>query len=225
MGNSKGWVFVVGILLIFGVAATALVWVVYDGIQRTVSPVAETTGNLGTRVAELLNPTPTVLPDPVTVIQGVRSLARLETIQYSVEKVITAESGQGQFGFLFGDRLILVAHGQVIAGIDLEQLQPSDMVLRDGVLYVHLPEAQVFVATLDNEKSYVVSRDTGILTHGDTQLEATARRAAEDEILKAAVEDGILSIARRNGESYLYRLFRQLGYPEVIFEGGTPTPW
>jgi hypothetical protein len=80
---------------------------------------------------------------------------------------------------------------------------------------------------LDNEKSYVYDRDTGLLTKGDINLEASARRAAEDEIEKAALEDGILDLARQNGENYLYRLFREPGYPEVIFSEGaadTPTP-
>ena len=70
-----------------------------------------------TEVAQLLHPTPTIIPDPVTIIHEVRSLARLESIQYSVEKVITAEIAQGQFDFLFGDKLLFVAHGTVIAGV------------------------------------------------------------------------------------------------------------
>jgi hypothetical protein len=182
------------------------------------------TSNLGTRVAEVLNPTPTVLPDPVTIIRGVRSLSRLETIQYSIEKVITAETGQGTFGFLFGDRLIFVAHGVVIAGVDLSKLDSADVWVENGVLYMRLPAPEVFVATLDNEKSYVYNRDTGALTHGDVNLETTARRAAEDEIRKAALEDGILQQAGQNAESYLTRLLLELGYPEVIFMEATPAP-
>ncbi len=224
MENSKGWVLVIGVLAIFALAAFGVVWIVQDTIRRTVSPVEAATGNIGTRVAEVLNPTPTVLPDPVTIIQDVRTLARLETIQYTVEKVITAETGQGPFGFLFGDRLIFVAHGIVIAGVDMDKLRPDDLTLEDGVLYVQLPKAEIFIATLDNEKSYVYNRDTGVLTHGDINLETTARQAAEDEIEKAALEDGILKQAHQNAQNYLYRLLLKLGYPEVIFSEGTPSP-
>ncbi|MDP1780144.1 MAG: hypothetical protein Q8K73_07710, partial [Anaerolineales bacterium] len=56
---------------------------------------------LQTQVSQMMNPTPTIIPDPVTYINEIRALARLETIQYSVEKVITAEVGQGTFGFAF----------------------------------------------------------------------------------------------------------------------------
>lgn len=215
---------VIGILLILGLAAVGVVFIMWDTMQRTVQPVQDVTGNLSTQMAQIMNPTPTILPNPVTIIHNVRSLARLETIQYTVEKVITAETGQGPFGFLFGDRLILVAHGRVIAGVDLGKLSPEDLQLRDNVLYVTLPEPEVFIAAIDNEKSYVYSRDTGVLTKGDINLEASARQAAESEIAQAALEDGILELARQNAENYLYRLFGDLGYSDVVFLRATPVP-
>jgi hypothetical protein len=118
---------------------------------------------------------------------------------------------------LFGDQLIFVGHGLVIAGVDLAKMGGDDMWLEEGVLYVRLPEPEVFVATLDNDKSYVYDRDTGIFTKGDVNLETVARQVAEDEIEKAAYEDGILELARVNAELYLFRFFRTLGYPDVIF--------
>jgi hypothetical protein len=224
MDNSRGWILVIGILVIIAVAAFSAVWLIYDSVQRTVSPVQEMTGDIGTRVSSVLNPTPTVLPDPVTVIHDVRSLSRLETIQFSLEKVITAETGQGTLGVLFGDRLIFIAHGNVIAGIDLGKLGSKDLELRDGILYVQLPEPEVFVTALDNEKSYVYDRETGLLTKGDINLESDARRVAEDALEEAAQEDGILELARQNAEVFIGRLLRDLGYPEVIFVYREPTP-
>jgi hypothetical protein len=164
-----------------------------------------------------MNPTPTIIPDPVTYIQEVRALARLETIQYSVEKVITAELGQGNFNFLFGDSLLFVAHGVAIAGIDMSKIQPQDMVLVNGVLNVRLPPAEIFIVTLDNNKSYVYRRDTGILTKQTVDLETLARQRAEEEIQKAVLEDGILNQAQNNAELFLYKFFQSLGYRDVVF--------
>ncbi|HLE51197.1 MAG TPA: DUF4230 domain-containing protein [Anaerolineales bacterium] len=226
--NTRGWVLVIGILIIISLAAYLVISVVRQSVmqaQQFVQPVANLSNGIGTQVAQLLRPTPTVIVDPVTIIHQVRSLARLETIQYSVEKVITAESGQGQFSFLFGDRLLLVAHGKVIAGVDLEKLGPENLRVEDNVLFVNLPEPEIFIATLDNEKSYIYDREKGILTSGDVNLETIARQAAEQEIEKAALEDGILELARQNAENYLSRLFRDIGkYSEVIFEQSTPEP-
>ena len=125
---------------------------------------------------------------------------------------------KGTFGFAFGDKLLFVAHGIVIAGIDMEKLQPGDMRLDNGVLYVRLPPTEIFIATLDNEKSYVYDRETGLLTKGFTDLETLARQTAEDEIRKAALEDGILTQGQTNAENYLLKFFTALGYKMVVFE-------
>lgn len=223
--RSQLWVLIIGFLLILALAAYGIVQAIQASMRQTqqaIQPVGEMTGSLATQVAQFLHPTPTILPDPVTVIQSVRSLARLETIQYTVEKVIVAETRQGPFGFLFGDRLLLIAHGQVIAGIDLEKLQPGDLEVREGVLYVTLPAAEIFVAALDSDQTYIYDRELGVLSRGDVNLETAARSAAEAEIEKAALEDGILAQADRNAENYLYRLLRELGYGEVIFSQAEP---
>ncbi|MEX1071443.1 MAG: DUF4230 domain-containing protein [Anaerolineales bacterium] len=221
MDKLRPWLPVIAIVVliaIVGYGAYQVLDIVRDTAQAGLSPVQEVADSLGTEVANALHPTPTILPDPVTIIHEVRSLARLETIQYSVEKIITAESGQGLFGFLVGDRLLFVSHGTVIAGVDLEKLQPDDMRVEDEVLYVSLPDAEVFVATLENDQSYIYDREQGFLTRGDQQLETAARRAAEEEILQSAIEDGILEQAQLNAENFLYRFFLQLGFPDVIFE-------
>ena len=179
--------------------------------------VSQANQAMQTQVSQLMNPTPTIIPDPVTYIYDIRALARLETIQYSVEKVITAEQNQGTFDFLFGDRMLFVAHGTVIAGIDMDKLQPGDMALVNGVLNVRLPSAEVFVATIDNQKSYVYTRETGILTKQTVDLETLARQSAENEIRNAALEDGILQQAQVNAEAYLVKFFNALGYKTVIF--------
>lgn len=208
---------VIGILLILISAAAGVILTVLQTTQNAVQPVSDMTSSLATQVAQVLHPTPTVLPDPVTIVHEIRTLARLETIQYTIEKVVTAETGQNVLAPLFGDRLLFVAHGYVTAGIDLEKIGSQDMVVQDGTLYVTLPAAEVFVATLDNDKSYVYDRETGLLTHGDINLETAARQVAEDQIEQAAIDDGILDQARVNAETYLKSLLNSLGFPQVIF--------
>jgi hypothetical protein len=194
--------FTIALLLIIG-------WFAYSVVQTIGSAANERSG--------LFDTTPTVIVDPVTIINEVQSLARLETIHYSMEKVITAETNQDAFSFLFGDKLLFVAHGEVIAGIDMEKLALEDLDHRDGVLYVTLPAAEVFIATLDNDKSYVYDRETGLFAQDQIDLETAARQSAEDAILQAALDDGILEQAQINAENYLARLFRNLGFPDVIF--------
>ena len=202
----------IGVVLFLTIAVVVLL----RGVQQATQPVIELQQGVSTEVARLLHPPPTIIPDPVTIIHEVQSLARLETIHYSVEKVITAETRQGPFGFLFGDRLLLVAHGSVIAGVDLADITESDISIDNyGVVTLQLPPAEVFIAALDNEKTYVYDREVGFLRRGDVELETAARLAAETEILKAALSDGILEQAQVNAEAYLFRLLGSLGFSNV----------
>jgi len=197
-----------------------MLWAMSAMIRNVASsaldPIRQADMDLRTQVASVLNPTPTILPDPVTIIQQVRPIARLETIQYSIQKVITAESRQDVLKELFGDRLLFVAHGVVIAGVDLSTFGENDVDIQDGILTITIPPAEIFVATLDNEKSYVYDRDTGLLRKSDPNLETLARQAAEAEILSGAIEDGILDQANINAQMFLSRLLNHIGFKDVI---------
>ncbi len=212
------------ILLLILVAVVVGGYLLVSTVRGLTRPLENAGSILVKQFEELTNPTPTIIPDPVTIIHEVRSLARLETSQYSVEKIITAESGQGPFAFLVGDKLLLVSHGQVIAGVDLAKMREDDIVVaQDGTVTVVLPPAEVFIATLDNEKSYIYDRDIGVVGMNPA-LETEARRAAEQEILNAALEDGILERAQQNAEDYLRRLITGLGFKKVLFsEQPAPT--
>ncbi len=219
---SKSWtnLLIIGLLII-----TALTgWGIVDAVRKATRGPATVSGGLATQVQQLINPTPTIYPDPVTVVLQVRALARLETTQYTIEKVVTAETGQGALAPLFGDRLLFVAHGEVIAGVDLSKLAERDVIVSsDGQVTLILPAAEVFVATLDNEKSYVYDRQTGVFTHGDIHLESQARQVAEQEIERAALEDGILNTAQTNAQAFIERLLTSLRFKSVQVILATPT--
>ena len=82
-------------------------------------------------------PTPTAIPSPTpvsraAVVQQIQRLSRLETSSYSVQTVVTAERPGGLFG-IGGQKVLLVVHGTVVAGIDLNKLQPENVtVSSDG---------------------------------------------------------------------------------------------
>ena len=220
-GNRLNTIILIIILIVIAAGAYLIIQSIRDMTQAASAPfqqVQQANEAVQTQISQLLHPSPTIIPDPVTYINEVQALARMETIQYSIEKVITAEQGQGFFGFLVGDRLLFVAHGVVIAGIDMEKLRPEDLRFEDGVLYVKLPPAEIFIATLDNEKSYIYDREQGILSPDNFDLETDTRRVAEEEIHKAAIKDGILEQAQVNAEAYLLKFFSALGYQAVIFE-------
>lgn len=221
MDRNLSTLLVIGLLVIAALTG----WAIFNAVQDVTSIPESLTGNLATQVQEIINPTPTIYPDPVTVIKQVQNLARLETAQYSIEKVITAETRQGALAGLFGDRLLFVAHGDVIAGVDLSKVQANDIrVAPDGSVVLIMPAAEIFVATLDNDLSYVYDRDTGIFTNADQNLETQARQVAEDEIEAAALEDGVLTLAQSNAAAFMESLLISLGYTNVTIIQATPGP-
>jgi hypothetical protein len=172
---------------------------------------------LQTQVSDLMHPTPTIIPDPVTYINQIQALARLETIQYSVEQVVTAETNQGTFAFAFGNQILVQIHGTVIAGIDMQKLKPEDMQLQNGLLSVKLPPAEIFTVTVDENKTQVYNIQTGVFAKTDPNLVIAALQSGKDKVTTAALDDGILEQAQKNAEAYLSRFFAALGYPNTIF--------
>jgi len=167
--------------------------------------------------------TPVILPDPTTIVREVNQLARLETASFSGEKVIKSERNTDQLWGIFGESLVFVAHGEVIAGIDLQAMEDGDIQVVDPTtVMVHLPDAEIFVATLDNQQSYVVDRDIGLFTGADPELETQVRQAGETAVLEAALEFGILQTADENAQDYMENFLHGLGFETVIFTPDTP---
>ncbi len=205
------------ILVVIVGAVFYIVQLIQQTTQQTLAPFQQANTSLQTQVADLLHPTPTIIPDPITYISQIQALSRLETIQYSVEQVVTAEEKQGTFGFLFGSTMILQVHGTVIAGIDMSKIQPGDLQMQNGVLTVKLPQSEIFVTTVDEDKSKVFNVQTGIFAQPDPGMVLPALTGAKEKIQQAAIDDGILEIAQQNAVTYLTRFFAALGYPNAVF--------
>lgn len=157
-----------------------------------------------------------------TVIKEMQKLNRLETASFTIEKVIEAGTTGNQFQqVLFGDRVLLIAHGKVIAGIDLSKLSENDVVVSGTTLKLTLPAPEILFTTIDNKETRVYDRRQGLLTKGDTNLESEARRAAESTIRDAACTGGILKEASTNATSQLTALFKTMQFSEVVI---TSTP-
>lgn len=155
----------------------------------------------------------TSAPDVVNQIQR---LNRLETVSYSVDTVVEGKHTNTVLpDLLFGDRLLLVVHGQVIAGVDLSQLKPESVQVTGHSVTLELPPSQVFTTRIDSGRTRVFARTTGLLTQADPSLESDTRAVAETQILQAATKDGILDTARGNARNSMESLLRGLGFTQV----------
>jgi hypothetical protein len=200
---STGLAFVAGIVLTC--AALLLIVRASAGWTGTVSSWLQRTSH-------------TDLSQP-TVVDRIQKLQRLETVVYTMDKIVTGEKESSILPhFLAGDRLLLLVHGEVIAGIDFQMLKPSDVQVSGKRVRVRVPQAQLLVTRLDSSRTRVYSRQTGLLVSTDPDLESQVRNDAEAELRRSAIADGILQKAQENARSTLLSLMQSMGFQDVQFE-------
>lgn len=156
--------------------------------------------------------------DQPTVVRQIQQLQRLETVRFSMDKIISGEHDNPYLPkFLAGDRLLLVVHGDVIAGVDLSHLRPQDVSIHERAISVRIPKSEILVTRIDNSKTRVYSRDTGLFSSPDPNLESEVRQEAERQLQDAALQDNILKTSDDNARSTLSALLRSLGFTTVEF--------
>jgi hypothetical protein len=154
--------------------------------------------------------------DQPTVVHQIQQLQRLETVSYTMDKIISGEHGNAYLPkFLAGDRLLLVVHGEVVGGINLAGLQPGDVQIEGHKVSIHLPAAEVLSTRIDNAKTRVYSRDTGLFSSPDPNLESEVREEAERQLRQAALQDGILKIAADNARTTISGMLKGFGFLQV----------
>jgi hypothetical protein len=154
-----------------------------------------------------------------TVVDRIQRLQRLETVVYTMDKVVTGAKENPIFpDFLAGDRLLMLVHGEVVAGIDFTDLKPGDVRMNGKQIQLHLPAPQVFRTRIDSAKTRVYSRQTGLLVSTDPNLETQVRQEAERQLQEAAMADGILRNAQQNAASTIRSLLQGLGFEKIDFD-------
>jgi hypothetical protein len=117
---------------------------------------------------------------------------------------------------VFGtDKLLLVAEGEVVAGFDMSQVGADDIAVAGDQVTITLPAPQILYSRVDNEKTYVYERQTGLLRKPDKDIESEARQLAERAMVDRALEGNILRHAEANGRLQLEAFLRVLGFTEI----------
>lgn len=154
------------------------------------------------------------------VVEGVQDLNRLATVRWRESVIVTRESGGTELErFLAGEKVLLVATGDVEAGVDLASLGRDDVKVSGETVTIRLPEPEILSVSLDEQKTGVYDRDFGPLNlRPDDDLVEQARAAAVDRIEQAARDEDILDQAEQNAEDSIRAFVRTLGFEEVRFE-------
>lgn len=170
---------------------------------------------------QLLSPPDHIIverPTPSLLI-AIRDMAKLETAEVHVEKVVDLTDRQSSFFGLIEskDALLLVAVGRAVVGIDLAKMRDEDVKFdpTTSSARINLPEPEVLSSRLDEDATYVFARSTDLLAKRNEQLEANARRQAQRAIEAAARTDDVMRRARLQAERQLSALAKALGAKQV----------
>jgi hypothetical protein len=207
-GSSSGTLLAVLLSLLLGAAAVVVF------IRHA------TTGIMARVATAITGRTATFDTSVPAVVQRIQRLNRLETVVYSIDTVVEGSKSSAVLpDLLAGDRILLVVHGQSIAGIDLTHLKPEDVRItdKDGAQSIHvtLPPSQLFLTSIDNQHTRVYVRSTGLLVPVDPNLETDTRAKAEQQLQAAALADGILDTASKNARATVTTLLYGLGFKQV----------
>jgi hypothetical protein len=157
-------------------------------------------------------PTPTPLPPPVW-----EELGTLTSIRFKTSTVVERERERQGLSQLIGtDRVLLMAVGDVQAGVDLGQIEPEDVEIDGTRLRVVVPHATVTSVELlpgetriyDSEQSWILSDYEGL----ETEALEQARRQLREE---AEQNEGMMALADRVARLQLADLLYKLGFTEV----------
>ncbi len=153
------------------------------------------------------------------VVEGIQELDQLATVRWTESVPVTRESGGSDLErILTGERVLLVATGDVEAGVNLAELGEDDVWVDRETVTIRLPEPEILSVSLDEEETRVYDRDFGLLNiRPDDALVEEARDAAVDKIEEAARDEDILDQAGRNAENSIRAFVTSLGFEEVRF--------
>jgi len=152
------------------------------------------------------------------VVRQLQKLQRAETVHYTIDKIISGEPDNPDVRKLMAsDHLLLVVHGEVIAGVDLGKLQASDVTVGNRMISVHLPKAEILVTRLNDERTRVYSRNTEFFATPEPSLETQVRDEAEHQLQQAALQEGILKSADENARNSVQTILKALGFDQIEF--------
>jgi len=174
----------------------------------------------GGKLAAMITGRPLNVVSAGQVVEKIQRLNRLETVVYSLDTVEEgSESSSVIPDALAGDKLLMIVHGQTVAGIDLAQLKPESVEITEtgGMRSIRLtlPPSQVFATNIDNSKTRVYARDTGLFVKADPNLETVTRAKAQSDLQQAALSDGILDAASTNARATVTAMLEGLGFAHV----------
>ena len=122
-----------------------------------------------------------------------------------------------------GERTLFIANGTVDAAVDFTNIgaESVDIDQARERVSITLPPAELTDPEVDPDRSYVYSRERGIIDrltgvfNDNPTSERELYQLAEDKLRAAAADSGLVDLAERNTEAMLRSLLTSLGFTQI----------
>lgn len=189
------------------------------------------------RLLPSLNPFGTETKDRSNpaLLQSLQRLSEYRAARANLQQIVDVEKDAKLIpSFVKGERIVMVAAGQVDAHVDFRRVGPRSLQVSEDrrEVVITLPAAQLSPARLDLARTRVVEHDRGMLDKagdllgdGGADEERRLLLLAQRKLDTAATADrDLLPAAERNTRAMLERLARGLGFERVTVRFEQPPP-
>ncbi|GAB4239190.1 MAG: hypothetical protein Kow0049_26330 [Stanieria sp.] len=176
-----------------------------------------------------------LLPQPIVprielataIVKQVQEVQELTTAVYTMETVVPA-SAERKIGewVIATTKLVYIAHGEVRAGIDFNQLTPQQIKITPDKIQINLPPPQILDQKIDVNRSRVFDYNRGFLNLGPDlapQLQTQAQQETLKQIVDAACDQGILNSANDKAKQTLTQLLNHSSKQPIEIKTTSPS--
>jgi hypothetical protein len=151
-------------------------------------------------------------------IQQIREIGELTVLKVPVRDVVTARIE----GFTGGNSLVLIVHGEVGIGIDLEQAKYVEIDKTNRTAVLQVPSPKVLYAKLDHDHTRIHSLtrtgfwQAAIGSAGEDQLVDEAMGHAQRVLVEAGSDPALAQRAREQAQRIIGGLFDGVGWEVTL---------
>jgi hypothetical protein len=145
-----------------------------------------------------------------TILEKVEALGKLELVRINIRDVMEHKLIRQ---WLPDASAVLIIGGEAVGCIDLQKIQPENIVIKKDVIKIQLPAPELCYCKIDHSKSKVYKTQFDYFT--GINLVDEAYKEAEKQLRKTALESGILDRTKENAAVLLKPFFESLGFKQV----------
>lgn len=173
--------------------------------------------------------------DKTVIVQKIQNIAKLETVEMTIQRDLTIELDAGGLSFfgteVFNDKATTeyAVTGTVIAGIDLSGLNNDQVILENESkkLTLTLPASQILAISINEDKTKITKQDFSALFNiknlsparrQEMQdiMQRQALKQSREALRDGACSDNILAKASDNAKETIKNLFLFADIEEVV---------